>query len=127
MNDKNSKPSIIRSTSNTPSITRNKTEPITIIIAKDSVIRQVLHLTLEEVDEIHGPRENVMCLKKAYILLELPVNDSLDNVNNAYRRLVLSKHPDKNNNDPNASSKFMEIQRAYKFIRETRFHSGIFV
>ncbi len=41
-------------------------------------------------------------------------------VRNAYKKLALQFHPDKNPNDPQATAKFQEIQRAFEMITGAR-------
>lgn len=51
-----------------------------------------------------------------YKLLGVKRNSSYEEIKRAYRRLVFKYHPDKNKTDPNASSKFIAISRAYKIL-----------
>ena len=51
-----------------------------------------------------------------YSLLGLQRNATSIEIRKAYRRLVLLCHPDKNKKDPETSSKFINISRAYKIL-----------
>ena len=51
-----------------------------------------------------------------YSLLGLQKTASNSEIRKAYKRLVFLCHPDKNKNDPNASTKFSNISRAYKIL-----------
>ena len=51
-----------------------------------------------------------------YKLLGVKRNSSYEEIKRAYRRLVFKYHPDKNKTDPNTSSKFIAISRAYKIL-----------
>lgn len=51
-----------------------------------------------------------------YNVLEIPETSSLDEIKKAYRRLSLIYHPDKNNNNPDATSKFQKIVEAYETL-----------
>jgi hypothetical protein len=53
---------------------------------------------------------------KAYRILGLAPEASQMEIKNAYRRAVLATHPDRNPTDPNAESRFREVQRAYEAI-----------
>ena len=51
-----------------------------------------------------------------YSLLGLKKTATSSEIRKAYKRLVFLCHPDKNKTDPNASSKFANISRAYKIL-----------
>ena len=51
-----------------------------------------------------------------YSLLGIKNTATSSEIRKAYRRLVFLCHPDKNKNDPDASSKFANISRAYKIL-----------
>ena len=51
-----------------------------------------------------------------YSLLGLKRNATNYEIRKAYKKLVLLCHPDKNKNDPDTASKFMNITRAYKIL-----------
>ena len=51
-----------------------------------------------------------------YSLLGLQKTASNSEIRKAYKRLVFLCHPDKNKSDPNASTKFSNISRAYKIL-----------
>ena len=51
-----------------------------------------------------------------YSLLGVSKTASNEEIRNAYRSLVFLYHPDKNKTDPDASSKFINITRAYKVL-----------
>src|ERR1700748_1077412 len=54
--------------------------------------------------------------QEALRLLELN-NDADENaINNAFRKLAKKYHPDRNKNDPNAETKFKEINSAYQYL-----------
>jgi len=65
----------------------------------------------EEISEEQNPQtENL------YSLLGVEKTANNAEIRKAYRRLVFLCHPDKNKTDPNASSKFANINRAYKIL-----------
>ena len=51
-----------------------------------------------------------------YTLLGIQKTATATEIKKAYRRLVFLCHPDKNKTDPDASSKFANISRAYKIL-----------
>ena len=57
-----------------------------------------------------------------YSLLGLKKGATHEEIKKAYRSLVFKIHPDKKKNDPEASSKFSNINKAYKILsnEETR-------
>ena len=60
--------------------------------------------------------ENNFGNKDLYSLLGIQKNATSTEIRKAYKRLVLLCHPDKNKKDPEASSKFINISRAYKIL-----------
>ncbi|MDZ4793370.1 MAG: DnaJ domain-containing protein [Bacteroidota bacterium] len=57
-----------------------------------------------------------MHLKDYYSILELEPSAALTDIKKAYRKLALQYHPDKNQNDHNASARFTEIKEAYEVL-----------
>ena len=55
-------------------------------------------------------------LKDYYSILELPANAALPEIKRAYRRLAMAYHPDKNENNPYAETRFNEIKEAYEVL-----------
>ena len=72
---------------------------------------------LEEEDENEdiSSEENPQS-ENLYSLLGLQKTASNSEIRKAYKRLVFLCHPDKNKSDPNASTKFSSISRAYKIL-----------
>jgi len=64
-----------------------------------------------------------MNLKIAFEILELDLtetgynNISLEHLKKQYRRLALKNHPDKNNNTPESTEKFKQINEAYNYLK----------
>lgn len=54
--------------------------------------------------------------KDYYKILQLPSHANLTEIKQAYRKLALLHHPDKNNGDPYAGVKFGEIKEAYEVL-----------
>lgn len=54
--------------------------------------------------------------KNLYNVLEVPENASIDEIKKSYRKLSMTYHPDKNKNNPDATSKFQEISEAYETL-----------
>ncbi|MER3497720.1 MAG: hypothetical protein C4308_03305 [Chitinophagaceae bacterium] len=57
-----------------------------------------------------------MNIKDYYKILEVPPYASFDEIKQAYRRLAMIHHPDKNNNDPYAIAQFNEMKEAYEIL-----------
>lgn len=55
-------------------------------------------------------------MKDYYAILEIPVTASIPEIKQAYRKLVMIYHPDKNNEDPYSLAKFNEIKEAYEIL-----------
>ena len=52
--------------------------------------------------------------KNLYNILEVPESASIDEIKKSYRKLSMTYHPDKNNNNPESTAKFQEISDAYE-------------
>lgn len=61
-----------------------------------------------------------VALKDYYSILNIPVTASPSEIKQAYRKLVMIYHPDKNNNEPYALQKFNEIKEAYETLSTPR-------
>jgi molecular chaperone DnaJ len=55
-------------------------------------------------------------IKDYYTILQIPSHATLSEIKQAYRRLAMVHHPDKNNNDPYAAAQFNEIKEAYEIL-----------
>jgi len=55
-------------------------------------------------------------MKDYYNILQIQPQATLPEIRQAYRRLAMRYHPDKNNNDPYADAQFSEIQEAYEVL-----------
>jgi len=76
----------------------------------------------EEDDKEDINIENNQQDQDLYSLLGLKKDATHEEIRKAYRSLVFKIHPDKNKDDPEASSKFANINKAYKILsnEETR-------
>lgn len=55
-------------------------------------------------------------IKDYYAILEIPPHASLTEIRQAFRRLAMLHHPDKNKSDPYAAVQFNEIREAYEVL-----------
>ncbi|KDR76588.1 hypothetical protein GALMADRAFT_66986, partial [Galerina marginata CBS 339.88] len=53
-----------------------------------------------------------------YNILGVPITATTDDTKEAYRRLAIKHHPDKNPNDPHAEEHFKEIAIAYQTLSD---------
>eukprot|EP00727_Mastigamoeba_balamuthi_P007397 m51a1_g3278 putative secretory complex protein (688) ;mRNA; r:249736-252080 len=53
-----------------------------------------------------------------YDILGVPEGATVDEIKQAYRRLSLKAHPDKNRDDPRATDKFIRITKAYESLTD---------
>ena len=51
-----------------------------------------------------------------YEILEIPETANPEDIKKSYRRLSMMYHPDKNKNNPDATSKFQQISEAYETL-----------
>jgi len=59
-------------------------------------------------------------LKDYYTILNVPVTATVPEIKQAYRKLVMIYHPDKNNQEPYSMVKFNEIKEAYETLINPR-------
>jgi hypothetical protein len=59
-------------------------------------------------------------LKDYYAILKVPPAATVPEIKQAYRKLVMIYHPDKNNDDPYALLRFNEIKEAYEVLINPR-------
>ena len=59
-----------------------------------------------------------MDLTDYYNILELPPSATTEEIKKAYRRLALTYHPDKKENDPYAAAQFAMIKEAYEVLTD---------
>jgi len=57
-----------------------------------------------------------MLLKDYYNILQIPTHATLSEIKQAYRRLAMIYHPDKNENSVDAQAEFSEIKEAYEVL-----------
>jgi hypothetical protein len=57
-----------------------------------------------------------MLLKDYYNILQIPPHATLPEIKQAYRRLAMIHHPDKNRNDPYSNAQFSDIKEAYEVL-----------
>lgn len=62
------------------------------------------------------PQLSFAALKDYYTILEVPPTATVPEIKQAYRKLVMIYHPDKNNEDLYALSRFNEIKEAYEVL-----------
>jgi len=55
-----------------------------------------------------------------YDVLELNTSASKNDIKDAYRRMALKRHPDKNPHDRRAVAKFQEVDAPPRFLLHTR-------
>ena len=74
----------------------------------------------QKIEEVEDEKEDLVEEKNneedLYSLLGVQKNATTTEIRKAYRRLAFLCHPDKNKTNPNASSKFANISRAYKIL-----------
>ncbi|HOW84346.1 MAG TPA: DnaJ domain-containing protein, partial [Spirochaetota bacterium] len=59
-----------------------------------------------------------MAKRDYYEVLGVAKNATEQELKQAYRKLALKYHPDKNKGDPEAEEKFKEINEAYEVLRD---------
>jgi molecular chaperone DnaJ len=59
-------------------------------------------------------------IKDYYQILQLPTHATIPEIKQAYRRLAMMYHPDKNANDLYAQAQFTEVKEAYEVLMNPR-------
>ena len=62
----------------------------------------------------------IICEKDLYKTLEVERNASQNEIKKKYRELTKKYHPDKNQGNPETSSKFAEVAEAYEVLSDTK-------
>jgi molecular chaperone DnaJ len=65
-------------------------------------------------------RKKLATKKDYYEILGVPRDASEDQIKQAYRKLALKYHPDKNKGNPKAEEKFKEATEAYEILRDPK-------
>lgn len=73
-------------------------------------IAQCTHIILNSTEDVKG--------FDPYEILEIEPNSPVDKIKKAYRKLALLYHPDRNQNNPEASAKFILISKAYECLTD---------
>ncbi|XP_044743624.1 dnaJ homolog shv [Chrysoperla carnea] len=60
----------------------------------------------------------VLAGRDFYAILDVPKNANTNQIKKAYRKLAKELHPDKNQDDPNASQKFQDLGAAYEVLSD---------
>lgn len=66
----------------------------------------------------HHSRKLSTTGESLYQILDLPKTSTKDEIKKKYRQLALKYHPDKNRDDPEASDKFKDINRAHSILSD---------
>lgn len=81
-----------------------------------------LHATLLPL--LQKDRTSKLCYWMPSILYNYPRGVDLYDAAQAYRKLALTKHPDKQRDNPNAAAEFNAIQRAYEKVLDPGFRDA---
>lgn len=60
----------------------------------------------------------IFCSRDFYAILDVPRNANKNHIKKAYRTLAKELHPDKNQDDPDASRKFQDLGAAYEVLSD---------
>ncbi|CAD5110865.1 unnamed protein product [Dimorphilus gyrociliatus] len=60
-----------------------------------------------------------ICGRDFYEILEIERSATTRDIRRAYKKIALVKHPDKNQDNPNAHTEFVEITRAYEVLKDS--------
>ena len=63
-------------------------------------------------------------MEKAYNILGLNSNDTIESVKKKYKKMALKYHPDRNKNKSESEEKMKEINWAYKYVLSNQFEIG---
>ena len=78
------------------------------------------HYAHNKTHQTNDPLSSLDNVQWAYKILQVTEQDTQTHIKKAFRKLMSQHHPDRNQNDPQATKKTQDVQKAYSILKEAK-------